>query len=182
MKIFRSLFFLFLVTGLAVSSPAQTTIWLVRHAEKDVSNPQNNDPDLSEAGRKRSLALARFFVTQSPAVLFSTPFKRTRQTASPLSMQTHAPLLSYDPARPLALRDTVFAGFKDKSVLIVGHSNTVLELIEVFGGRRPIPALSDDDYDYLFKLTISASGKVLTEAFQYGDSHRAVPGSSNKMH
>jgi hypothetical protein len=42
--------------------------------------------------------------------------------------------------------------------LVVGHSNTVLEMIEALGPKTN-PSIKDQDYDYLFLLTISASGK-----------------------
>jgi hypothetical protein len=51
--------------------------------------------------------------------------------------------------------------------LVVGHSNTVLEMIEALGGKTN-PSIKDQDYDYLFLLTISASGKTKVKVMHYG--------------
>jgi len=44
-------------------------------------------------------------------------------------------------------------------VLIVGHSNTVPGLVELFGGARPAP-LSDTDYGTLYD--VEPDGRVIT--------------------
>lgn len=45
------------------------------------------------------------------------------------------------------------------SVLIVGHSNTVPELIKALGGDI-VPAIDDATYDDLFVVTLYAKGKA----------------------
>ena len=61
---------------------------------------------------------------------------------------------------------------KGKTILLVGHSNTVLETIEALGGQRPVKALSDDDYDYIFKVELESNQPVKVQAFQFGQAHR----------
>ncbi|MDO8993386.1 hypothetical protein [Daejeonella sp.] len=58
-------------------------------------------------------------------------------------------------------------------VLIVGHSNTLLELLEAFGVSRPLAALSDDDYDFFFELRIDPKGKGELKTLHYGKTHRS---------
>ncbi|HQS07083.1 MAG TPA: hypothetical protein PLT16_15775, partial [Daejeonella sp.] len=58
-------------------------------------------------------------------------------------------------------------------VLIVGHSNTVLELLEAFGAQRPLSALSDDDYDFFFELRVDPKGKAELKTLHYGKAHHS---------
>lgn len=71
----------------ACSSFAQqpvTTFILVRHAEKDMTQ-STPDPDLSAEGHARARRLALLFEKTEIAAVYSTPFKRTRQTVEPLA-------------------------------------------------------------------------------------------------
>ncbi|MXV14237.1 SixA phosphatase family protein [Hufsiella ginkgonis] len=161
---------------------AQTTVWVVRHAEKDVSDPKNADPPLSDAGTQRAKDLDTYLADQRVAAIYSTKYKRTQATGAPLAARAGLTIISYDPKDPGALAKEVVAAFRGKSVLVVGHSNTVLELVEAFGGKRPVKALSDEDYDYLFKVTVADNGEVKTASVQYGAKHRDVPvtGTTNR--
>ena len=46
-------------------------------------------------------------------------------------------------------------------VLVVGHSNTLPELVRLFGGA-PGADIGDDEYDRLYQLTPTAGGAVRT--------------------
>src|SRR5215510_1352777 len=61
-----------------------TTLLLVRHAEKNIE-PNNPDPDLSPAGQQRAQEIARMFGNAGINAIYATQFKRTQQTAKPLS-------------------------------------------------------------------------------------------------
>ena len=66
-----------------------------------------------------------------------------------------------------------------KSVLIVGHSNAVLETIEAFGGERPVKLLTDDDYDYLFKIELEVSKPTVVRFYHFGQYHRGGTATMN---
>lgn len=155
------------------STQAQTTVWIVRHAEKDLKNPSDPDPALSLDGQDRAKDLATLLLPKRVLAVYSTPFKRTRQTAEPTAYGHGVIVQTYDPADPAALAASVLRQHKGGSVLIVGHSNTVLELVEAFGIKRPMPALSEDRYDYVFTLTVQGNSIQLLTT-QYGKLHRAA--------
>lgn len=167
--------FCFLVTAtlMALNTQAQTTVWIVRHAEKDLKNPSDKDPSLSLDGQDRAKDLASLLLPQRILAVYSTPFKRTMQTAEPTAYGHGVKVQSYDPADPAALVATVLRQHKGGSVVIVGHSNTVLELVEAFGIKRPIPALNDDDYNYLFTVTVQGDATQM-QMTQYGKLKRAA--------
>jgi broad specificity phosphatase PhoE len=157
-----------LLIGFSFSTNAQnTTIWIVRHAEKDTSSANKRDPELTEIGKQRALDLAAYLKGQEPDMIFSTNTKRTRQTAAHFTAKVN----TYDPSLIKEFAQRIIDFQKGKKILIVGHSNTVLETIEALGGARPVAQLSDDDYDYIFKISLTAEGGVVTKADHYGAKH-----------
>lgn len=152
--------------------PSNTIIYIVRHAEKDVSDPKNQDPELSDIGIARVKALNEKLKNQKIDAVFSSKFKRTIKTGLDIAKSNKLVVQEYDAHKYKELSDLVKTKFKNKKVLIVGHSNTVLELIESFGASRPLGALTDDDYDFLFEVKIDHMGKVALSTSQYGKPHR----------
>ena len=152
--------------------PSSTTIYIVRHAEKDVSDPKNQDPDLNVEGKLRVLALNEKLKNEKIDAVFSSKFKRTIKTGLDIAKSNKLVVQEYDAHKYKELSDLVKTKFKNKNILIIGHSNTVLELIESFGATRPLGALTDDDYDFFFEVKIDHMGKVALSTSQYGESHR----------
>jgi phosphohistidine phosphatase SixA len=152
--------------------PSTTTIYIVRHAEKDISNSKNQDPELSEIGQARVKALNEKLKNQKIDAVFSSKFKRTKQTGAGVAERNGLIIQEYDAHNYKDLSDLVKNKFKNKKVLIIGHSNTVLELIESFGANRPLGALTDDDYDFFFEVKIDHMGKAALSTSQYGKPHR----------
>ena len=164
---------LWMMTLMTFSTQAQTTVWIVRHAEKDLKNPSDPDPALSIDGQERAKDLASLLLQKRVLAVYSTRFKRARQTAEPTAYGHGVTVQTYDPADPAAFAASVLRQHKGGSVLIVGHSNTVLELVEAFGIKRPMPALSEDDYNYVFAVTVQ-DNSIQLQTSQYGKLRRSA--------
>lgn len=165
----RKLLFVFLILITAVSTTwAQaTTIYIVRHAEKDMADGNVKDPRLTPEGLKRSFDLSTKLEKDEISAIFSTNYIRTIQTAEPLSKRIKKKIQIYDPTIVSDIVRTVNNNYKGKTVLIVGHSNTILPIIRAFGGSTTVTEIKDYDYSYLFKLIID--DKVNTSYEYYGD-------------
>ena len=148
-----------------------TTVYIVRHAEKDTSDPNNSNPELSKEGRERAMSLSEILKKEKLAVILSTEYKRTIQTGEPLAKNAHLSIEYYNPANPHELAKLVKVKYRGKKVLVIGHTNTVLELAEAFGVARPLLSLTDDDYDFLFKLDINHNGYASLVTTHYGKPH-----------
>jgi 2,3-bisphosphoglycerate-dependent phosphoglycerate mutase len=171
----RTIFLLMLTIwsyACSTAVPSSTTIYIVRHAEKDVSDPKNQDPDLNVEGKLRVLALNEKLKNEKIDAVFSSKFKRTIKTGLDIAKSNKLVVQEYDAHKYKELSDLVKTKFKNKNVLIIGHSNTVLELIESFGATRSLGALTDDDYDFFFEVKIDHMGKVALSTSQYGKPHR----------
>lgn len=166
------LIFLFIL-GLSFNNKAQnpTTIYLVRHAEKVTDNPANKDTLLTQKGLKRALALAKKLKNQKLSAIYCTDYQRIKLTAQPTAEKQKITLQYYNPTKLKVFVEKVLQDNQGKKVLIIGHSNTVLETIEALGGKRPIAAISDHEYDYFFTVKISAEGLVKVDFGRYGEGN-----------
>lgn len=125
-----------------------TTYYVVRHAEKETSNTMASDVPLSEAGRQRAIALKELLQNESIQHIYSTDFLRTRQTAQPLADAKNISIEVYD------YRDASFIPMLkrlQKNTLVVGHSNTIDDVVNGLLGRKVIPGdLPETVYGDLF--------------------------------
>lgn len=167
---------LFLLFSLGSGTPVtqETIIYIVRHAEKNTSDVNNKDPDLSPEGKDRAEALNNFLAKEKVSAIYSTKYKRTSQTAAPLAQRNNIPIKTYDADNPAGIAQLVKRDFQNRKVLIVGHSNTILELVKAFGQTPPVKKLNDDDYDLLFTITINKKGKTALKIQRFGKPHHST--------
>jgi phosphohistidine phosphatase SixA len=155
----------------ATVSAAATTIIVVRHAEKSTDDPR--DPSLSAIGADRARALSSVLKDASVTAIYVTQYKRTRQTAEPLAQQAGVTIVerpvnaanSATYAQDLARE--IFANSAGKSVLVVGHSNTVPDIVKALSGSA-VPSISDPEYDHIFVVTIPAAGSPRLMQLRFG--------------
>lgn len=133
---------------------AQSTIFLVRHAEKATGGGGDlQDPDLSEAGRTRAASLARILKDAGVAAVFATEFKRTQQTAAPTARAVGVTMKQVPGNKTAALVAKLRA--VRGNALVVGHSNTIPEILRMLGVSAPV-TIGETDYDNLFVVVLSA--------------------------
>lgn len=126
-------------------------IFVTRHMHK----ADGTDPGLTPSGAAAAARLADALAGRGVSAIFATPTRRAMETASPLAKRTGLAITSYDPANPQALVAAVAA--RRGAVLVVGHSNTVHDLIGRLGGTPPAPL---GEYDYGRVFAIDQSGRV----------------------
>jgi len=167
-RFYKCILFMLSLHLCMIVTAQKITVWIVRHAEKDTAYVNRQDPDLTATGQQRALDLAAYLQNEVIVNVYSTDTKRTRHTAK----HVKAPVEIYNPKNLTGLLDLITQNANGKSVLIVGHSNTVLETIEALGGKRPVPLLTDDDYDYIFKIELEASKSAVVSFYHFGQYHR----------
>lgn len=143
--------------ALAFAEPA--VIYVTRHGEKAA---EGKDPDLTPQGQARARTLAVMLRKVGIRQVFSSATKRTRQTAQPLATQSGLEVQVYDAAKPANVIDKIRA--LPGPTLLVGHSNTVPDLVKLLGGAPGAP-IGDDEFDRLYQVTIGADGVVSTVLF-----------------
>lgn len=138
-------------------SQEATTIYLIRHAEKAVAT---GDPDLSEAGKARAAQWAEWLGDKNIAAIYSTPYKRTQQTAQPLTQKTNLQVITYNPSE--ADLKTMAARHNGQSIVIVGHSNTIPMYVNRLIGENKYPDIDEAEYGSIFIITLE-KGRITHE-------------------
>jgi len=146
---------LVIITFTCILTGCSHTYYVVRHAEKAAAGTgamMTTDPPLTEAGQQRADALRDTLLHAGIKYIYSTNTTRTRFTAEPLRARLGLTTILYNPAQP----DSAFiATLKSlhRSALIVGHSNTVDDIVNKLCGLIKVPSdLSDNEYDNLFVI------------------------------
>jgi broad specificity phosphatase PhoE len=137
------------LVGLALSSSfSQSTVFIVRHAEKI---DDSKDAELSEAGRARAEVLANMLRDSKIDAIYTTKFKRTQQTAAPLAKALGLTVATLPAANQAALVAKLRASTANS--LVVGHGNTIPEIIKALGISEPVN-IFETDYDNLFLVVL----------------------------
>lgn len=128
-----------------------TTYYIVRHAEKESSGTamMQSDPPLSAEGEKQALDLKAYLQDKNIKTIYSTNYARTVATAEPLRQQLGINLKTYDPRNNGRLVEEL-KKIGDGNVLVVGHSNTVDDLVNGLTGENKMSDLPDSAYGNVF--------------------------------
>lgn len=152
-----------------------TTVFLIRHADK--ANAPREDPPLNESGKLRSQALARILGQSGIKAIYTSQYQRTIQTAEPLAKQlgitiTSLPL-KMSQSNPREVSEQSIKEITGKiyertgeAVLVIGHSNTIPEVIKMLGGDN-VPKIDEQKFDDLFVVTVFAKGKARVVHLKY---------------
>lgn len=143
----------FLLVLIVIFDSCSHSYYIVRHAEKaDVGVNMISDVPLSDKGKERAEALKELLKNKKIAFVFSTNTIRTKATAQPTADYFGLKIETYGPALDSAFI-SLLKSLK-KNVLVVGHSNTVDEIVNKLCGSIQISSdLKDSEYDNLFIVT-----------------------------
>ena len=157
-----------------------TTVYLVRHAEKQATPPA--DPLLTAAGTARAERLAMILAQAGLKAIYTSQYLRTQHTAKPVaqSLGITPTVINVEtsPAPPGQTMGSQMSApslqaFVDKitqhpgeTALIVGHTNTLPAIIGKLGGDV-VPTIPETDFDNLFVVTIYANGKAKVAQLKY---------------
>jgi broad specificity phosphatase PhoE len=151
------------------------TVFLVRHAERE--DEPRQDPPLKTEGVARSKELAQLLGNAGIKAIYTSQFARTRLTGEPLAAKlglTVTPIaLKSNPANPRQIAEESTAEVVNKilerageNVLVVGHSNSVPDVIKMLGGDV-VPTIDERTFDDLFIVTVYAKGKAKVAHLKY---------------
>ena len=167
---------LFCQSAFAQDDFKPTTVFLIRHAEKEAEPKQ--DPPLTKQGVARSQELARLLSTANVKAIYTSQFIRTKQTAEPLTAKTGVNVtvvtIKPNPANLRLIAEESTAELVKQilqrpgdSALVIGHSNWIPDVIKMLGGDV-VPTIDEQKFDDLFVVTIYGKGKAKVVQIKYG--------------
>jgi len=145
---------------------AGATFIVVRHGEK--TSDTERDPDLSAAGIERARQLAQRLAGDDITAIYTTDYRRTRQTVEPIATAHRIDAETYDaklPAHEFAAR--LKAAHPRGTVLVAGHSNTVPDIVAALCGCEAAP-MPETEYDRLSTVHVAADGSARLQVTRFG--------------
>ena len=133
----------------APASKENFELYLVRHAEKQADG--SRDPELTKAGTLRAENLAGWFEDKAIRDIWSSDYRRTRDTAKPTRSRLGLKLKIYDAHDLPALSETLLSN--QNNAFVVGHSNTTPELARLLC-NCDIDDMDDSEYDRLIVVSV----------------------------
>lgn len=153
------------------------TVVVVRHAEK--ADDGTEDPDLSEAGRARSLALAEALAGTPVAAIYTTQLQRAVATAQPLAAQAGVtvsirPITAGEAeAHTDRLVEEILANHNGETVVVVGHSNTVPLIVVALSGLDTA-VMTECEYDHFYLVSATGPGQGTVIHARYGEAAKVA--------
>ena len=126
-----------------------TQYYFIRHAEKADSS---KNPNLSEKGLERAQEWKALFSEINFDAVYSTDFNRTLQTIQPIVAGNNQLLKIYNPKMidvELFKKET-----HGKTILIVGHSNTVPNMVNQIIKENKYVDIAENQFGNLYIITL----------------------------
>ena len=117
-------------------------------------------------GRARADILSRELQDAGLTEVWSTDTIRTIETAKPTATRAGLPVQIYDASRQAAFANRLKA--TPGAILVVGHSNTIPDLVKLLGGKPGAPINEATEYDRLYVVTVT-KGRAKSELRRYGE-------------
>lgn len=140
------------------NDPNTSVFFIIRHAEKDTIKGSKTYDDLTEKGHKRAAKLAKMLQKLPISTVSSTDRSRTKNTALPTANSHKCTLALYD-AKKQNDYLTKLAEINGKKHLIVGHSNTVPQMLNFLTNSATYIDVPDNEYTRLYIVSYSKTGK-----------------------
>ncbi|WP_164845964.1 phosphoglycerate mutase family protein [Inhella crocodyli] len=163
-----------LLGGLVVwgsASAAPSLVLVVRHAER-AAEPAG-DPTLTPEGAERAALLAQIGSDAGIDAIVTSHWRRTQETAAPLARArglTPQVVAIRKGELPAHVAEVAAAVQRlSGRVLVVGHSNTVAEIVKALSGRAvPAPCENQFGWAYVVQPVVDAGGSAAVMRLQYG--------------
>lgn len=142
-----------------------TTVIVLRHAEK-ASEPAT-DPALSPSGVARAARLAEMLGASPIAAVYASDTRRARETAAPLAARRGLPVTVRAGKDIAGLLEDIGARHVGRTVVVIGHSNTVPQIVAALTRERRTVQVGESDFGQLFVVTVTRFGPPAVTELRY---------------
>lgn len=157
---------LIFTTACAEGPEVGQTFYLFRHAEK-VLTDDTEDPPLLPEGRERAEKIAALLADVKVDRYYSTRYIRNTATIRPSAEKQGKKIKTYEwhDWEPM-IKEITANQYNLKNVVICGHGDNLLPMIEALGCEAPLDSLGGHEYDKYFVVTVRG-GKCSVETELY---------------
>lgn len=157
-KIHALIFFLLLIAAgaFAQQDTRITTFILLRHAEK--GNDGTDDPDLNPEGVERSKRIAAMLKNTSVDAIYSTKYKRAKNTVVHLAGEKGLAVTLYEPLKSEEI-DKMLSKHPGGTIVVSGHSNTIPWMANQLVGKEEFKNYPDSEYGNILIVSVKEKGK-----------------------
>jgi len=152
------------------NSATTTTVVVIRHAEKQPGTI--DDAPLSPEGELRATRLAQMFGDAEAfgrvKKIYVTDTHRAQQTAAELAQRLDLkPVVvdARDSTRHLARQ--VLRENRGGLAIVIGHSNTVPQLVADLSGNSKVPPIAEEEFDTMYVVTVPTIGRASVLRMKY---------------
>jgi broad specificity phosphatase PhoE len=152
------------------NSATTTTIVLVRHAEKQLGTI--TDAPLSPQGELRATRLAQMLGDAETfgrvRRIYVTNTRRAQQTAAETAQRLGiTPVIVESRSSSEELARRALRENRGGLALIVGHSNTVPEIVAALAHVDKVPPIGEEEFDTMYVVTVPTIGKASVLRLKY---------------
>jgi broad specificity phosphatase PhoE len=151
-----------------LSAASTTTVFVMRHAEKALTPPE--DPPLSPTGEARATALAEQFGRAPKGLgidcIFVSEFRRTQDTVRPLANRLGIPMIVVPATDPALVASRALREYRGGRVLIVGHSDTVPQIVEALSGDE-VPSMDESEFGVVYVVAVPRFSRAAVTRFDF---------------
>lgn len=166
MRVLLLFFSVLLLSGCGNPKDAGQTVYLFRHAEK-VTDAETEDPPLSPDGEQRAAKTAEILKDAEVDRFYSTRYLRNMATLSPAAIPRGMKINPYEwHDREPMVREITANAYNLRTVVICGHGDNLLPMIESFGCEAPLDSLGPYEHDKYFIVSVKdGECSVRTETY-----------------
>lgn len=151
-------------------SATTTTIVVLRHAEKQINSI--SDSPLSPQGELRAERLAQMFGDSVEfgriERIYVTDTRRTQQTAATLAQRLDVkPEIAKPNETPSEIARRALSENRGGIALVVGHSNTVPDIVRTLADEEHVPLFSDEEFDTIYIVSVPTIGEASVLRMKY---------------
>jgi broad specificity phosphatase PhoE len=152
------------------NSATTTTVVVIRHADKGPNAIA--DAPLSPPGEQRAVRLAQMFGDGEKfgrvKKLYVTETRRAQQTVAELAQRLGVkPEVVDSKSSSSQLARRVLRENRGGLALVVGHSNTVPEIVADMAGVDNVPQMDDEEFDTMYIVTVPTIGRASVLRLKY---------------
>ena len=116
-------------------------------------------------GEQRAELLARLFGSKVGsariAAVFASDTRRAQRTAEPLAARLGVQVKTVPAGDVPGLLRQIRSQYRGRNVLVVGHSNTVPEIVRRLSRDGRVPPMGEDEYDTIYVVTVPTLGTTI---------------------